>query len=82
MRNKSSTKWTMSSAAADTYPRIKKGIKTAVQMMKKGGARNHEYPLITRRTFLKGSLAAAGLTIAVSVSPFGTLLNASQDRRT
>jgi isoquinoline 1-oxidoreductase beta subunit len=36
---------------------------------------------ITRRAFLKGSLAATGLTIAVSVGPFGTrLLNASQDK--
>jgi isoquinoline 1-oxidoreductase beta subunit len=36
---------------------------------------------ITRRAFLKGSLAATGLTIAVSVTPFGTrLLNASQDK--
>ncbi|MFZ7110265.1 MAG: molybdopterin cofactor-binding domain-containing protein [Desulfatiglandales bacterium] len=36
---------------------------------------------MTRRTFLKGSLAAGGLTIAVSVSPLGfRLLNASQDR--
>ncbi len=35
---------------------------------------------ITRRTFLKSSLAAGGLTIAVSVGPLGTrLLNASQD---
>jgi isoquinoline 1-oxidoreductase beta subunit len=34
---------------------------------------------MTRRTFLKGSLAATGLTIAVSVSPLGyRLLNASQ----
>ncbi len=34
---------------------------------------------ISRRTFLKGSLAAGGLTIAVSVGPLGTrLLNASQ----
>ena len=38
---------------------------------------------ITRRTFLKGSLAATGLTIAVSVSPFGIrLLNASQTKDT
>jgi isoquinoline 1-oxidoreductase beta subunit len=37
---------------------------------------------MTRRTFLKGSLAATGLTIAVSVTPFGTrLLNASQDKK-
>ena len=36
---------------------------------------------MTRRTFLKGSLAASGLTIAVSVSPFGyRLLNASQSK--
>ncbi|MCU0594491.1 MAG: xanthine dehydrogenase family protein molybdopterin-binding subunit [Desulfobacterota bacterium] len=36
---------------------------------------------ITRRTFLKGSLAATGLTIAASVSPLGiTLLNASQSK--
>lgn len=36
---------------------------------------------MTRRTFLKGSLAATGLTIAVSVSPFGyRLLNASQTK--
>jgi isoquinoline 1-oxidoreductase subunit beta len=36
---------------------------------------------MTRRTFLKGSLAATGLTIAVSVTPFGTrLLNASQSK--
>lgn len=34
---------------------------------------------ITRRAFLKGSLAATGLTIAVSVGPFGyRLVNASQ----
>jgi len=34
---------------------------------------------MTRRTFLKGSLAAAGLTIGVSVTPFGhQLLNASE----
>jgi isoquinoline 1-oxidoreductase beta subunit len=34
---------------------------------------------MTRRAFLKGSLAATGLTIAVSVSPFGyRLLNASE----
>ena len=34
---------------------------------------------MTRRTFLKGSLAAAGLTIGVSVTPFGhRLLNASE----
>ena len=34
---------------------------------------------MTRRAFLKGSLAATGLTIAVSVSPLGyRLLNASQ----
>ncbi len=34
---------------------------------------------ISRRTFLKGSLAVTGLTIAVSVSPFGyKLLNASE----
>ena len=36
---------------------------------------------ITRRTFLKGSLAASGLTIAVSVTPFGyTLLNAAEKK--
>ncbi len=36
---------------------------------------------ITRRAFLKGSLTATGLTIAVSVSPLGyKLLNASQDK--
>jgi len=36
---------------------------------------------ITRRTFLKGSLAAGGLTIAVSVTPFGyTLLNAAEKK--
>ena len=36
---------------------------------------------ITRRSFLKGSLAATGLTVAVSVSPLGIrLLNASQDK--
>jgi isoquinoline 1-oxidoreductase subunit beta len=36
---------------------------------------------MTRRTFLKGSLAATGMTIAVSVSPFGyNLLNASQSK--
>jgi isoquinoline 1-oxidoreductase beta subunit len=35
---------------------------------------------ISRRTFLKGSLAVGGLTIAVSMGPLGTrLLNASQD---
>jgi isoquinoline 1-oxidoreductase beta subunit len=34
---------------------------------------------MTRRAFLKGSLAAAGLTIGVSVTPFGhRLLNASE----
>jgi isoquinoline 1-oxidoreductase beta subunit len=34
---------------------------------------------ISRRSFLKGSLAATGLTIAVSVTPFGyTLLNAAE----
>jgi isoquinoline 1-oxidoreductase subunit beta len=37
---------------------------------------------LSRRSFLKGSLAATGLTIAVSVGPLGTrLLNASQDPR-
>jgi len=36
---------------------------------------------MTRRAFLKGSLAATGLTVAVSVSPLGIrLLNASQDK--
>jgi isoquinoline 1-oxidoreductase beta subunit len=36
---------------------------------------------MTRRAFLKGSLAAGGLTIAVSVSPLGyRLLNASQGK--
>jgi isoquinoline 1-oxidoreductase beta subunit len=36
---------------------------------------------ITRRTFLKGSLAATGLSIAVSVTPFGyRLVNASQGK--
>ncbi|MBN2124753.1 MAG: xanthine dehydrogenase family protein molybdopterin-binding subunit, partial [Deltaproteobacteria bacterium] len=36
---------------------------------------------MTRRAFLKGSLAAGGLTVAVSVSPLGyRLLNASQDK--
>jgi isoquinoline 1-oxidoreductase subunit beta len=36
---------------------------------------------ITRRAFLKGSLAATGLTIAVSVSPLGyRLVNASQGK--
>jgi len=36
---------------------------------------------MTRRTFLKGSLAASGLTIAVSVTPFGyTLLNAAEKK--
>ncbi len=36
---------------------------------------------LSRREFLKGSLAAAGLTIAVSVGPLGTrLLNASQSK--
>lgn len=36
---------------------------------------------ITRRAFLKGSLAAGGLTIAVSVTPLGyTLLNASEQK--
>jgi len=35
--------------------------------------------MISRRTFLKGSLAATGLTLAVSVTPFGyKLLNASE----
>ncbi len=39
-------------------------------------------PSITRRAFLKGSLAATGLTIAVSVSPFGyELLNASEKEK-
>ncbi|MFH1628656.1 MAG: xanthine dehydrogenase family protein molybdopterin-binding subunit [Pseudomonadota bacterium] len=37
--------------------------------------------LISRREFLKGSLAATGLTIAVSVTPFGyRLLNASEGK--
>ena len=36
---------------------------------------------ISRRAFLKGSLAATGLTIAVSVSPLGArLLNASEGK--
>ncbi len=36
---------------------------------------------LTRRQFLKGSLAVTGLTIAVSVGPWGTrLLNASQSK--
>ena len=36
---------------------------------------------MTRRTFLKSSLAASGLTIAVSVTPFGyTLLNAAEKK--
>jgi isoquinoline 1-oxidoreductase beta subunit len=36
---------------------------------------------MTRRAFLKGSLAATGLTIAVSTTPFGyKLLNASQNK--
>jgi len=36
---------------------------------------------MTRRAFLKGSLAATGLTIAVSVSPFGyRLVNASEGK--
>jgi isoquinoline 1-oxidoreductase beta subunit len=36
---------------------------------------------MTRRTFLKSSLAAGGLTIAVSVTPFGyTLLNAAEKK--
>ena len=36
---------------------------------------------ISRRGFLKGSLAVAGLTVAVSVSPFGyKLLNASENK--
>ncbi len=36
---------------------------------------------ISRRTFLKGSLAAGGLTIAVSVTDFGfTILNASEKK--
>jgi isoquinoline 1-oxidoreductase beta subunit len=36
---------------------------------------------MTRRTFLKGSLAATGLTIAVSATPFGyRLLNASEKK--
>ncbi len=36
---------------------------------------------MTRRTFLRGSLAASGLTIAVSVTPFGyTLLNAADKK--
>ena len=36
---------------------------------------------ISRRQFLKGSLAATGLTVAVSVTPFGyKLLNASQGK--
>jgi isoquinoline 1-oxidoreductase subunit beta len=38
-------------------------------------------PSISRRDFLKGSLAVTGLTIAMSVSPFGTrLINASQGK--
>lgn len=37
---------------------------------------------ITRRAFLKGSLTATGLTIAVSVTPFGyELLNASEKKK-
>ena len=36
---------------------------------------------ISRRSFLKGSLAAGGLTIAVSVTPFGySLLNAAEKK--
>ena len=36
---------------------------------------------ISRRDFLKGSLAATGLTIAVSVTPFGyRLVNASEKK--
>ena len=36
---------------------------------------------ISRRAFLKGSLAAGGLTIAVSVTPFGySLLNAAEKK--
>lgn len=37
---------------------------------------------ISRRAFLKGSLAATGLTIAVSITPFGyKLLNASEGKK-
>lgn len=37
---------------------------------------------ISRRTFLKGSLAATGLTIAVSVTPFGyRIVNAAQAKQ-
>ena len=36
---------------------------------------------MTRRAFLKGSMAATGLTIAISATPFGyKLLNASQNQ--
>ena len=36
---------------------------------------------ISRRTFLKGSMAAGGLTIAVSVTPFGySILNAAEKK--
>ena len=37
---------------------------------------------ISRRDFLKGTLATAGLTIAASISPFGCkLLNAEEARK-
>ncbi len=39
-------------------------------------------PSMSRRTFLKGSLTATGLTLAVSITPFGyRLLNASEAKR-
>ena len=39
-------------------------------------------PSISRRTFLKGSLTATGLTLAVSITPFGyRVLNASEAKR-
>ena len=61
-----------------TYLRMKKGIKTARSDDEKGG-REIMNTTISRRSFLKGSLASTGLTIAVSVSPLGIrLLNASQ----
>ena len=34
---------------------------------------------ISRRDFLKGSLAAAGLTIAASITPFGTKLLSAKE---
>ena len=59
-----------------THPRIKRGIKAAVQIAEKGGLSHHDKS-ISRRSFLK----ITGLTIAVSVTPFGySVINASAQK--